>query len=408
MNDKPLSRSVLVLWNQIEEDVYEHLRECGATPLPWDPERTAAEVRTVREELDDLIESIRLAGHRVACINVRDDLELLLASVRLHQPDVVFNLIEYFYNDQNLEAGVVGLYELLGYPFTGSDGYALSLCQRKHHTKLVLESAGLPTAPHFVVESLDTPLPDSDQFDSLFPLIVKPALEDASGGIENDSVVRTHAELVARVCYVLSEFEQPALVEQYIAGREIHVAILGNHDPEVLPLFEMRFMGEPAEQPDEWRPHIVSYSGKWDPLSRDFYRLEPVCPATDVDPQLEQLLGAMAVRAYRVTGCRDYARIDMRIAADGAPYILEVNPNPDLTDGSAFIMCALASGRSYVQILDEIIALAIDRDLYDDDDDDAPTDHLGRKYWLQARVAGSRASEQAARAHQTDPDEHEE
>lgn len=395
MNPIRTARSVLILWNQVEEDVYEHLRERGATPLPWDSSQYSIDVRTVREELDDLVQSVRRCGHRVTCINVRDDLELLLASVRLHQPDVVFNLIEYFHNDIDLESGVVGLYELLGCAYTGSGGYTLSLCQRKHHTKLLLADAGLSTPFHFVIEEAGTPMPTADELAGRFPFIVKPALEDASGGIEVDAVVGTYQDLRARVEHVVYEFAQPALVEQYIDGRELHVAILGNDPPEVLPFFEMRFLDRDREGTDEWRPHIISYSGKWDPLSRDFYALEPICPADAVAPELADTLADMALRAYRVTGCRDYARIDMRVAENGTPYILEVNPNPDLTDGSAFIMCAQASGRSYADTLDEILEMAIARNFEEGDDEEgdegAPTDLLGRKYWLEARMAKDKA-----------------
>ena len=134
-------------------------------------------------------------------------------------------------------------------------------------------------------------------------------------------------------------------------------------------------------------------SGSHLPLSKDFYTLDPICPATDIEPQHEAVLGAIAMRAYIATGCRDYARVDMRLAEDGTPYVLEVNPNPDLTDGSAFVMCAEASGRSYTQTLGEIVELALERatapaSLRDgspsssNKDKNLPTDHLHRKYAL--------------------------
>lgn len=379
---------VLILWNQVEEDIYERWREHGPGPLPWDPSRVATEVRTVREEMDDLIVGVRDAGYEVTCINVHDDIERMMAALRLYRPDVVFNLIEYLYNDEGLESSVVGAYEVFGYPYTGSPAYTLSLCQRKHHTKLLLQAAGLPTPPYFIVENLDSSIPDREALASLFPAIVKPAQEDASGGIEREAVVTSYPALVERVRYVLREFEQPALVEKYIEGREIHVAIIGNREPEILPLFEMLFDHTAFIEPSEWRPRIVSFSGKWDPLSEDFYTLEPICPALDLSPDAAATLGAIALRAYLTTGCRDYARVDMRVAENGAPYILEVNPNPDLTDGSAFIMCAQASGRTYSQTLGEIVEMAIAR--FDDEPADAvvvdgewgelPTDHLNRKY----------------------------
>ena len=388
MTKEPASqpKRVLIVWNQVEEDIYEQWRVQGPQPLPWDPSRLADDVRTTNEEMDDLADSVRMAGYDVLFLNVRDDLERLQAALRYYQPHVVFNLIEYFNNDENLESGIVGLYELLGQAYTGSTGYALALCQRKHHAKRILEGAGLPTAPYFIVDSLDTPLPDPATLDERYPLIVKPALEDASGGIENEAVVADFDQLIDRIDYVLREFEQPVLIEDYIEGREIHVAILGNDPPEVLPPFEMRFDHSEFGDDEKWRPRIISYSAKWDPMSRDFYTLEPLCPAPDLTPALEERLGAIALRAYRETGCRDYARIDMRVTADGTPYILEVNPNPDLTDGSAFIMCAQASGRTYIETLGELLELAMKRVTPTSHDEAesglrAPTDHLNRKYW---------------------------
>ncbi len=352
--------------------------------LPWDPDRQAMAVATVREEMDEFVAAVAACGHEAICINAEEDTERLISSLRLYQPDVVFNLIEFFHNDETLEVGVTGLYELFGLAYTGSRPQTLSICQRKDHTKLLLLSAGLPTSPYFVISHSESSIPDPDRLGLEYPLIVKPALEDASGGIDDHAVVSDYDSLSARVRHVLEEFDQPVLVERYIEGREIHVAIMGNEDPEVLPLLEMKFDDSEFYDDDVWRPRIISYDAKWDPLSKAFYCLEPVCPAEDVDPELERYIGEIALRAYYITGCRDYARIDLRVAENGEAYILEVNPNPDLADGSAFIMCATASGRTYARTLGEIIEMAAERAAGDEETDlseDRPTDHLTRKYW---------------------------
>jgi D-alanine-D-alanine ligase len=376
------ARRVLILWNQVDEDIYEIWQRHGPEPLPWAPHRTACEVGTVREEMDALVAAVRQGGYEVMCINARDDVERIISALRLYRPDVVFNLVEYFHDDETMELGVVGLYELFGVPYTGSRPHALTLCQRKDHAKLILASAGLPTSPFFVIEHLDTPVPDPEALGLAYPLIVKPALEDASGGIEPASVVTDLQALEERVALVLTEFEQPALVERYIEGREIHAAILGNDPPRVLPLFEMAFDDSEFNPTGEWRPQIVSYEAKWDPLSEAFYSIEPVCPAA-VEDELARRIHAIALRAYQVMGCRDYARIDMRIDRSGQPYILEVNPNPDLAEGSAFVMCALASGRSYSRTLSEILDMAARRGAGEGGAaEPAPesTDALTRKY----------------------------
>jgi hypothetical protein len=212
----------------------------------------------------------------------------------------------------------------------------------------------------------------------MYPLIVKPAFEDASGGIEKESVVHNHTALEARVNYILKEFEMPALVEEYVDGREIHAAILGNHPPEVLPLFEMEFDDSEFNPDEEWRPQIISYRAKWDPHSKDFYTMDAVVPPRDLDPTLAEEIRRVAREAYITVGCRDYARVDMRIEDDEI-YILEVNPNPDLVDGAAFMLCANASGRTYSETLGAIADLAVARGRYAPPEPNAvgkPTDVL--------------------------------
>jgi D-alanine-D-alanine ligase len=242
-------------------------------------------------------------------------------------------------------------------------------------TKLLRAGNGLPTPNHMVIES--QPLPAAADITLRYPLIVKPALEDASGGIENDSVVQTYEALVERVRHILEHFEQPALVEEYIDGREIHAAILGNENPEVLPLFEMEFDDSyfHEEDDDSFRPHIISYSAKWDPTTEVFYSMEATCPA-QIEPALAARIREVALAAFRVTECRDYARVDMRIGPDGEPYILEVNPNPDLALDGAFEMCARASGRSYAQTLAAIAEQALARTVVEEESEPVVTDQM--------------------------------
>jgi D-alanine-D-alanine ligase len=253
----------------------------------------------------------------------------------------------------------------------------------KYRTKLLLEAADLPTAEFFLARSL--PVPRDHGLN--YPVIVKPASEDASGGIEHASVVHDLEGVQSRVQYVLDEFEMPALVEEYIEGREIHAAILGNDPPEVLPLFEMEFDDSQFNPAREWRPQIISYRAKWDPHSKEFYSMDAVVPPRDLDPELEREVRGIAVGAFRALGCRDYARVDMRVDDEtGQPYILEINPNPDLVDGAAFMMCAAASGRSYPDALGEIADLAVARGRRRRKKDAAlPSDLLLREYLANRR-----------------------
>ena len=348
---------LLVLWNQVEEDVYERWREEGPRPLDWNPEQVASDVGTVQEEMDALVGALREARFQVDIVNIEDDLERMLAAIRFYRPDAVFNLVEFFRDDPIQEAYVAGLFEMMGVAYTGNRPITLATCQNKYRTKLLLEAAGLPTAEFFLATKVPVPADHGLEF----PLIVKPAFEDASGGIEPASVVQDQDALAARVAHVLTEFEMPALVEEYIEGREIHCAILGNHPPEVLPLFEMEFEEPDEDSDEEWKPQIISFRAKWDPHSREFYQMDAVVPPRDLDPVVEGYIREVAVSAFKAVRGRDYARVDMRVDHEGQPFILEINPNPDLVDGAAFAMCARAGGRSYAETLGAVADLAVAR-----------------------------------------------
>ena len=365
---------LLVLWNQTEEDIYETWRNEGPKALEWDPNKTAPDVGTVAEEMAGFIQALKEGGFEVHLVNVEDDLERVISSIRLIRPDAVFNLVEYFNDDQVQEAYIAGLYEMLGVSYTGNRPICLATCQNKFRTKLILEAAGLPTSPYFRVEPGEE-LPSDEDHALDYPVIVKPAYEDASGGIEHKSVCQDREQLKAQIAHVFKEFRQPALIEEYIDGREIHAAIMGNFGtpdpknpsvvptevPEVLPLFEMEFDDSEFNPTDEWRPQIISFRAKWDPHSKDFYSMDAVVPPEDLDEETAEYIRDVAARAFQTMGCRDYARIDMRVDEDGEVYILEVNPNPDLVDGAAYMMCAAASGRTYSESLSSIADMAIRR-----------------------------------------------
>jgi D-alanine-D-alanine ligase len=174
-----------------------------------------------------------------------------------------------------------------------------------------------------------------------FPLIVKPEHEDGSVGISDSSVVFTASELRKRVRFVFEEFEQAALVEQYIDGREFNVAILGHRDPLVLPISEIDFSGLTPDM-----NKIVSYEAKW---------------MHQLSVQQERVLKETALRCFHLVGCRDYARVDFRMTDDGEIYVLEVNPNPDISDDAGFARSARAHGLSFQEIVGTIVKSALER-----------------------------------------------
>lgn len=344
---------ILVLWNQVDDDVYEHYRRDGKRAPDWDPTLEVEPWETVEEEMQLIVGALRGGGHEATLVNIRDSFRELVAAIEHTQPDLVMNLIEFFREDPEHEHHVPAIFELLGIGYTGNRPLALSLCQKKPQAKALLSTHGIPTPRGLVVERAAPAA-----LELRFPLIVKPAFDDASGGIDAGSVVHDRAALDARIAQLLGEQRGAALVEEYIEGREIHCAILGD---QPLPLYEMHFKGG-LDDHGAPLPRIITYRAKWDPYSRDHHAVEGRCPVDDLEPEVVQHIQSTALRAYRALGCRDYARVDMRLdPTTGELYVLEVNPNPDLADSCAFAASAAASGRTYPQLICELIAISLER-----------------------------------------------
>ena len=372
---------VLILWNQLDDDVVELWRRDGRRAPDWDPTKTVEEWSTVAEEIEQIVDCIQEVGHEAIAVNIRDSFDTLLDTVKKTKADAVMNLIEWFHDDLEHETHVPAIFELLDQSYTGNRPLALSLCQKKPQAKALLAAAGLPVPRGLVVEAKGKAPAD---LALRYPLIVKPAFDDASGGIDAGSVVRDRAALDARVQLVVGDHKMPALIEEFIEGREIHCAILGNHPATALPLFEMEFKEGGTDNDGRPLPHIITYRAKWDPYSRDYYAMEPKCPVDDLEPEIAAHIQSVAVRAYHTLGCRDYARVDMRVdPKTGDVFILEVNPNPDLADGCAFAQCVRASGRTYAQAIQEIVGFALDRARNKPKREPAPSETLLREYMAQ-------------------------
>ena len=290
------------------------------------------------------VEEALRSGHEVVRLPVAFDPSDDLAG---YDPAewVVFNLLEGLGSRTDLEPEAAAVLGRLGYRYTGSPPESLALCLDKARTKLLLESVGVPT-PGFLVAN------DADAALSIrLPAIVKPVAEDASLGIDDDAVVTTPDQLRARVEYIVRTYCEPALVEEFVGGREFNIALWGNGQPECLPLAEIDYSGihEPLRR-------ICSYAAKWDPERDEYYLTPVICPA-NVDHGLANRIRTVAVAAYEATGCRGYARVDMRLRGR-QPYVLEVNPNPDISPDAGFARAALAAGYGYPQMVEKILALA--------------------------------------------------
>jgi D-alanine-D-alanine ligase len=289
------------------------------------------------------------SGYEPHLVGVDGDLASLRAQLGELEPDCAFNLCESLVGDARLESAVPLVLELLGLPFTGSAPEVLSLALRKDRVKQRLEAAGIPTPQGRVMTG------PADPCDLPFPLIVKPVREDGSAGISHASVVHDPEQLARTVGAVVDQFRQPCLVEEYIDGREMNVAMLGHPTPRVLPLSEIDFSGLP-----EGVPRIVSYDAKWTSGSVDDLGTVPV-----LHPALPNTVAARVRRAaadaFRAVGVRDYGRVDVRLSAAGLPYVVDVNPNCDLSPAAGMARAAAAVGIDYAALAGLLVRYALRR-----------------------------------------------
>lgn len=272
----------------------------------------------------------------------------ILAAIGDCRPTVVFNLCEALGGDSRLEVHAAWLLDKLGLPFTGSPYHALRHCLYKVEANRILARAGVRVPATARVDSPDA-LPRVD-----FPVIVKPEREDGSLGIERDAVVHDPKSLRDRVAAVVERLGQPAVVQRYIHGREIAVSLLGSPAPRVLPPGEILFSGLP-----EGHPHILTFSSKWRPDTMEFDGT-PSVPAVLRPPELRRV-AAIGRRAFEVLGLRDYGRVDVRLDARGVPYVIDVNPNCDISADGGFGLAAARAGLSHAAFLWEIVRGALRR-----------------------------------------------
>ncbi len=329
------SPHVLVLYNQptLSADHPDYLAEYDIVP-------TTAEVETV----------LREAGFRVAKFGLGRDPASLLQILGDLRPDVVFNLFEGNPDDGDTEAYVAGILQWLKVPFTGSPPAAMPLARDKVRTKFLMRGAGLPTADFFVVQQ-EPVLPCVLNW----PVIVKLALHDASVGLDHASVVTTQEALDRRVAFLWRTYGPPVLVEEYIAGREINVALWETEEGLRFMAGEILFQ----DQGPEFWP-IVTYASKWHTGSEEDRRTPPRFPA-DLTPELRERFGTLARQAFHLIGCRDYARVDFRLRPPDAPFILEVNPNPAIKDDAGFPGCLRAAGIEPADFLVHLVRRALAR-----------------------------------------------
>ncbi|HTM49138.1 MAG TPA: hypothetical protein VL285_10670 [Bryobacteraceae bacterium] len=279
----------------------------------------------------------------------------LMEFLSREHPDLIFNCCESLGGNASLEMNVAALFEIAGIPFTGSPALTLGMALNKDLAKSLFVANGIPTPPWAVL----SPHRGLDHARRLeFPLIVKPLREDASIGIGAHSIVDGEPELLERARFIWREFRQPALAEEFIEGRELNVAVLADGPEQfvTLPVSEIVFDGYPDHQ-----RKILTYEAKWIKDSPYYTSTVPRCPA-ELCGELADPIRSLAVDAAAAVQLRDYGRIDFRVrSSDGGIFVLEANPNPDISSDSGFIRAAQASGRTYAGVILEIVESARSR-----------------------------------------------
>ena len=309
-------------------------------------------VRTLdkKEVEEEVAEALGKLGHEPMMHELDGTTRSLLALARL-ECDLVFNLCESFADDDTADFKIASFLELIGKRYTGSGTHGLMLAQDKAIAKKIFAFHGIHT-PVFA-KSFRGRLDFSH--DLQFPVIVKPAREDGSIGIEFGAVVSSIRELMERMDWLHANFNSPVLIEEYIEGREMYVGILGNDKPEALPVVELDL----SKLPDG-TPRIAGAEVKWGKGTKA-YRDTKSAVATDLTEETVLALQQTAVAAYQALELRDYGRVDMRLKPDGCLHVIEANRNPWLSSKAEFAMAARKAGRNYLQLVEEIVELAMAR-----------------------------------------------
>jgi D-alanine-D-alanine ligase len=329
-----LKLKVALVYNQPESDRYRAMGESAAELGVLD------EVKAVSQALAEL---------KYICLPVplRPPLSAVRKTLKALQADVAFNLFEGFDGSPQTEAEVASLLAEFKMPFTGCPAAALRLALDKSQTKKLLQGAGLPT-PGFQVLS---PASFKD-FHLDFPCIIKPIADDASHGLSEDSVVHDLKSLQKQLQKICELFGGKALVEEFVDGREFNTTVIGFRRLIIPAISEIVY----SLPPD--KPRLLTFESKWQEDSLYYKNTRNVCPGS-LTVQEQARISLIARQAFRLTGCKGYARVDFRQNRQGEFMVLEVNPNPDITPGAGASLQIAAAGLSYTRFIEKVIRLAL-------------------------------------------------
>lgn len=300
--------------------------------------------------MEDIENRLREFFSDVKSLPIDKNVSRTINEITSYNPDAILNFVESVEGIAYYEYCMAGLYELLGYQYTGNVPQTLGNCLNKKRAKEILYSNGIKT-PRAITLSPKTNFTKKD-INLNYPLILKLVDEDASIGISENSVVNNYKELKKHFTFLTETYKKNLIVEEYIVGRELNCAVIGG---KALPISEIDFTGLPKNL-----PKIVTYDGKWIEGSTYYNFTKPVCPAK-IDSEIKKNIEDIAIHAYTVLNCRDYARVDVRLSNEGTPYVIEINPNPDVSSDSGFARATAASGKSYSELLFTITSFALQR-----------------------------------------------
>jgi len=306
----------------------------------WSAQDVAAVMANVRE----VRTALRRAGHEPVLVPVHlGDFRWL---TRARKADLVFNLCEGINGKARYEDFVVGTLELTGVPFTGCRHWPIAVCHRKYVANTLLAAGGLPVPTFTLAQGNKIPA------DFPLPAIVKPNAEDASVGIDRDAVCTSRRALRKRVATMLEHFDE-VLVQAYIGGREFNVGFIGDR---MLPISEIKFDRMPE---GSWP--IVTYAAKWHAGSAEDMGTQPVCPA-QAPSELLRRIGVVARQAWTVMAHGEgYGRVDLRVDDQGQPWVLEVNPCPDLSSDAGLARMGRAAGWNYDELVLQVVEETLNR-----------------------------------------------
>lgn len=323
----------------------------AACILPEDPEFHTEQTSASTEF--HVINALRQLGHNVSVLGVKDDVQTFVALLQEQEPDIVFNLTEEFRGNRMFDSNIAAVLEMLDIPFTGSGSIGLLLCRGKGLSKQLLSLRKI-RVPGFatLAPGRAVRVPKGLKY----PMVVKPVYGDGSDGIANASLVKDEDALKERVQKMHERWKQPAIVEEYIEGRELYVGVLGNQRLTVLPARELFFKNV---RNDGDGPVLATYRAKWDAEYQKKWGIE--FADADLEPAIASRIERVCKKVYRVLQIHDYGRLDLRLTPENKIVIMEANANPDVAFGEELAESAAKAGMEYPQFISHILRSSLRR-----------------------------------------------